>query len=43
MQGGLTDLWELTRREDVRLGPYPGFMIELGAGVRAHMGVLGPA
>jgi glyoxylase-like metal-dependent hydrolase (beta-lactamase superfamily II) len=42
LQGGLTDLWELTRRVDVRLGPYPAFMIELGAGVRAHMGVLGP-
>lgn len=42
MQGGLTDLWEPTRRVDVRLGPYLTFMIELGAGVRAHMGVLGP-
>ena len=41
--GGTTDVWELTRRADAALGPYPEFMTELGAGVRAHMGVLGPA
>jgi glyoxylase-like metal-dependent hydrolase (beta-lactamase superfamily II) len=42
MRSGVTDLWELTRYVDGRLGPYPAFMIELGAGVRAHTGVLGP-
>ncbi len=42
LRDGVTDLWELTRYVDGRLGPYPAFMIELGAGVRAHMGVLGP-
>jgi glyoxylase-like metal-dependent hydrolase (beta-lactamase superfamily II) len=42
LEGGVTDLWELTRRADEQLGPYPAFMIELGAGVRAHMGLLGP-
>jgi len=35
--GGTTDLWELTREADHRLGPYPESMHELGAGVRAHM------
>ncbi len=40
---GTTDLWELTKRADARLGPYPEFMTELGAGVRAHMGVQGPS
>ncbi len=39
---GVTALWELTQRVDGRLGPYPAFMIELGAGVRSHMGLLGP-
>ena len=43
LRDGVTDLWELTRYADGRLGPYPAFMIELGAGVRAHMGALGPA
>jgi hypothetical protein len=27
---------------DAELGPYPAFMIELGAGVRTHLGLLGP-
>jgi glyoxylase-like metal-dependent hydrolase (beta-lactamase superfamily II) len=40
---GVTALWELTQRVDGRLGPYPAFMIELGAGVRSHMGLLGLA
>ena len=39
---GTTDLWELTKHADVELGPYPAFMIELGAGVRTHLGLLGP-
>jgi hypothetical protein len=30
---GTTDLWELTQRADARLGPYPEFTTELGAGV----------
>ena len=37
---GTTDLWELTKRADAELGPYPEFMTELGAGVRAHMAIL---
>ena len=37
---GTTELWELTRRADERLGPYPEFMHELAAGVRAHMALL---
>jgi glyoxylase-like metal-dependent hydrolase (beta-lactamase superfamily II) len=40
VRGGTTDLWELTQRADRELGPYPEFMIELGAGVRAHMALL---
>ncbi len=40
IRGGTTDLWELTKRADAELGPYPEFMTELGAGVRAHMAVL---
>jgi glyoxylase-like metal-dependent hydrolase (beta-lactamase superfamily II) len=32
---GTTDLWELTKRADERLGPYPEFMTELGAGARS--------
>jgi glyoxylase-like metal-dependent hydrolase (beta-lactamase superfamily II) len=32
--GGTTDLWELTTRADARLGPYPEFMTELGAGAQ---------
>ena len=34
---GVTDLWELTRRADQKVGPYPDFMTELGASVRAHV------
>lgn len=30
---GLTDLWDITRQVDKRLGPYPEFMIELAAAV----------
>jgi glyoxylase-like metal-dependent hydrolase (beta-lactamase superfamily II) len=37
----VTDLWELTQRLDRRLGPYPEFMIELGASVRACTALLG--
>jgi glyoxylase-like metal-dependent hydrolase (beta-lactamase superfamily II) len=37
---GTTDLWELTKQAVARLGPYPEFGHELGAGVRAHMAVL---
>ena len=40
LQQGTTDLWELTKRADAQLGPYPESMIELGAGVRAHMAML---
>ncbi|MDQ5817089.1 MAG: MBL fold metallo-hydrolase [Actinomycetota bacterium] len=40
IRDGTTDLWELTKRADAELGPYPEFMTELGAGVRAHMAVL---
>ncbi len=43
LKNGTTDLWELTQYADEKLGPYPEFMTELGAGVRAHMGLLGPA
>ena len=43
LEDGVSALWELTQRVDGRLGPYPAFMIELGAGVRSHMGLLGPA
>ena len=42
LETGLTDLWELTRYADAKLGPYPESMVELGAGVRTHMGLLGP-
>jgi glyoxylase-like metal-dependent hydrolase (beta-lactamase superfamily II) len=34
LANGVTDLWELTRAADRRVGPYPEFMIELGASVR---------
>jgi glyoxylase-like metal-dependent hydrolase (beta-lactamase superfamily II) len=37
---GTTDLWDLTKQAVARLGPYPEFGHELGAGVRAHMAVL---
>ncbi|MDQ3237704.1 MAG: MBL fold metallo-hydrolase [Actinomycetota bacterium] len=40
LRSGVTDLWDLTRLADERLGPYPDFAIEIGAGVRAHMGTL---
>jgi glyoxylase-like metal-dependent hydrolase (beta-lactamase superfamily II) len=36
LASGITDLWELTQRVDKLLGPYPEFMVELGAPVRAH-------
>lgn len=39
---GTTDLWELTKRADERLGPYPESREELGAGVRAHLTLHGP-
>jgi glyoxylase-like metal-dependent hydrolase (beta-lactamase superfamily II) len=42
LRGGTTDLWGLTKHADAELGPYPEFMTELGAGVRAHAGLLGP-
>jgi glyoxylase-like metal-dependent hydrolase (beta-lactamase superfamily II) len=38
---GVTDLWQLTQRLDRRVGPYPEFMIELGASVRACIARLG--
>ena len=41
LKNGTTDLWELTKHADAELGPYPAFMVELGAGVRAHLGLLG--
>jgi len=37
LKNGVTDLWELTQYADKRVGPYPEFMTELGASVRAHM------
>ena len=37
LRNGVTDLWELTQYADKRVGPYPEFMTELGASVRAHM------
>jgi glyoxylase-like metal-dependent hydrolase (beta-lactamase superfamily II) len=40
LSSGTTDLWELTKRADARLGPYPESMHELGAGIRAHMAAL---
>ena len=43
LEDGTTDLWELTRQADKRLGPYPESMHELGAGVRAHVAVVGPS
>jgi glyoxylase-like metal-dependent hydrolase (beta-lactamase superfamily II) len=33
---GTTDLWELTKLANERLGPYPEWTTELGASVRAH-------
>jgi glyoxylase-like metal-dependent hydrolase (beta-lactamase superfamily II) len=36
LEEGTTDLWRLTQRADEKLGPYPDFMTELGAPVRAH-------
>jgi hypothetical protein len=42
LKKGTTDLWELTKHADAELGPYPASMVELGAGVRAHLGLLGP-
>jgi glyoxylase-like metal-dependent hydrolase (beta-lactamase superfamily II) len=43
LRNGTADLWELTKRADAELGPYPEFMTELGAGVRAHMALVGSA
>ena len=40
IRDGTTGLWELTKRADAQLGPYPEFMTELGAGVRAHMAII---
>lgn len=37
MRAGVSDLWELTQAADRAVGPYPEFMVELGASVRAHM------
>jgi glyoxylase-like metal-dependent hydrolase (beta-lactamase superfamily II) len=42
LENGTTDLWELTKHADAELGPYPASMHELGAGVRTHLGLLGP-
>src|SRR5215204_3338652 len=42
LENGTTDLWELTKHADAELGPYPASMVELGAGVRTHLGLLGP-
>jgi hypothetical protein len=39
IRDGLTDLAELTRYTDGRVGPYPESMNELGASVRAHASV----
>ena len=38
LKNGTTDLWELTKHADAELGPYPASMVELGAGVRTHLG-----
>jgi glyoxylase-like metal-dependent hydrolase (beta-lactamase superfamily II) len=40
---GLTELWDVTRDVDARLGPYPEFMIELAASVRYFLGAGVPA
>jgi glyoxylase-like metal-dependent hydrolase (beta-lactamase superfamily II) len=40
---GLTDLWDVTRFVDRRLGPYPEFMIELAAGVNCRLGAANAA
>jgi hypothetical protein len=42
LENGTIDLWELTKHADAELGPYPASMVELGAGVRTHLGLLGP-
>jgi glyoxylase-like metal-dependent hydrolase (beta-lactamase superfamily II) len=36
LANGVSDLWELTKRADRRLGPYPEFTLELAAAVRDH-------
>jgi glyoxylase-like metal-dependent hydrolase (beta-lactamase superfamily II) len=41
LRSGVTDLWELTQQADKVLGPYPDFMVELGASVRAHASRVG--
>lgn len=40
VKAGVTDLWELTKRVDAKVGPYPESMVEFGASVRAHMATL---
>jgi hypothetical protein len=42
LEYGMTDIWKLTKHADAELGPYPAFMVELGAAVRTHLGLLGP-
>ena len=37
-QTASADLWALTQRVDAAVGPYPEFMTELGATVRAYAG-----
>jgi hypothetical protein len=39
IDNGMTNLAELTRHADARVGPYPESMNELGASVRAHASV----
>lgn len=39
LTNGVTDLWEMTQYADKRVGPYPEFMTELGASVRAHAAI----
>jgi glyoxylase-like metal-dependent hydrolase (beta-lactamase superfamily II) len=39
LAAGTTGLWEVTKLVDERLGPFPEFMTELGATVRAHLAV----
>jgi glyoxylase-like metal-dependent hydrolase (beta-lactamase superfamily II) len=36
LEAGVTELWALTQYANERVGPYPEFMVELGASVRAH-------
>lgn len=41
INSGITSLKELTETADGKLGPYPDFAVEIGAGVRAHAALLG--